>query len=289
MAAMPRSLEVRAYAKINLGLRILGRRPDGFHELRTVFQTISLADRLTVTLQPGRGVDLELAGDDGGAGPQANLAARAAALAAEKFKLRGRIRLCLEKRIPVGAGLGGGSSDAAAVLRALARWATPPPDVADLLPLAAELGSDVPAFLFGGTVLGLGRGEHVFPLPDLGGWHGILALPPAGPWSAVSTVTAFQAWDRRHPRRRPTDSGLPLENDFEPALRSLSPAFADLRRALKASGARWVGLTGSGAAFYGLFAAAPPARAALARLRDRGQVWPFRFVGRAAYRGNLDR
>lgn len=284
---MPRSIQVRAFAKINLGLRILGRRPDGFHELRTVFQTISLADRLTISLSAGRGVKLLVTGDDGGAGPAANLAARAAASAAEAFNIRGRIQVQLEKRVPVGAGLGGGSSDAAAVLRALAGWVRPQPELADLLPLAAALGCDVPALLVGGTVLGLDRGDDVHPLPDLPRWHGVLTLPAAGPASAVSTAAAFAAWDRRRAPRPVHAPRRLLANDFEPGLAAAAPAVTRLRRNLLQQGARWASLTGSGAGIYGLFPQSDQAARALAHLRSAGPAWPFRFITRAEHHRGL--
>lgn len=194
------TLRARAYAKINLGLRILGRRADGFHELRTIFQTISLADTVTLRLEPGRGVRLEAvhtaaAVDWPAMSDEKNLACRAAQLAQEEFGPRARIGIGLVKRIPVGAGLGGGSADAAAVLRLLAGRARQRPPAQVLLQLAATLGSDVPALLLGGTVLGLGRGEECYRLPSLPSWHVLVAMPP-GP---VATAAAYQRWDQLHP------------------------------------------------------------------------------------------
>src|SRR6185437_16556731 len=136
-AATP--LRARAYAKINLGLKIVGRRADGFHDLRTIFQTLALHDRVVIELHGGRGVRLELDGEaDGVAADGGNLAARAAALAAEAWGMRRQIVIRLHKRIPVGAGLGGGSSDAAAVLRLLATAARRPAALALQLALARQ-------------------------------------------------------------------------------------------------------------------------------------------------------
>src|SRR5262249_36130499 len=153
---------------INLGLRVLYRRPDNFHEIRTIFQTISLSDRVELVYQRGRktrSVELtcrraELAGPG-------NLAARAALRLLEATGSAGSVRLHLEKRTPIGAGLGGGSSDAAAVLLALGSLLRPQPSRELLHRLAQDLGSDVPFFLVGGRALGVGRGAEVYPLADI--------------------------------------------------------------------------------------------------------------------------
>lgn len=303
---------VRAHAKLNLGLKIVARRPDGFHELRTVFQTISLADRLEVELaRSGRGLWIESRGLDAPTG-EANLAYRAAALGAEAFGVPGGIRIHMEKRIPLGAGLGGGSADAAAVLRVLARAARRPPSWRAQLDCAARLGSDVPALLLGGTVLGLGRGEEVYPLADLGRWHCVVVLP-GGEVSHIATPEAFARWDgaRRLTARQASDtimefcSLLPqvlpafrsdernrgpkgprvqagLENDFQPEVFSLSPDFPRIHHQLRRSQALWVSLTGSGAAQYGLFRQAEAARAA-ARGLTNDRAWTARFVSRREF------
>ncbi len=206
------TVRARAFAKLNLGLRILGRRRDGYHELRSVLQTISLADTLTLTFRPGRGVRLEaVRAAPGVCWPELadgqNLAVRAALLAREEFGLRGQIGVALHKRIPLGAGLGGGSADAAAVLRVAAAQARRPPPAAALYRLAAALGSDVPALLLGGTVLALGRGEECYRLPDLPAWYCLLAAP-AG--VAVATAEAYARWDRLHAGR---SAGLTAEKN----------------------------------------------------------------------------
>ncbi len=186
------TVRVQALAKVNLGLRILYRRPDHFHELRTVFQTISLADRIELDYRRqaggpgGRSVELscnrpDLAGPD-------NLAARAALRLLEATGSKGRVRIQLDKIIPAGAGLGGGSSDAGAVLLALASRLRPAPPFDLLLRLAAELGSDVPFFLLGGRALGVGRGTEIYPLPDTPARWLLVAAPPIH----VSTAEAYR-------------------------------------------------------------------------------------------------
>ena len=159
-----RCIQLQAYAKINLGLAVLGRREDGYHELRTIYQSISLADTVEVRLSPRAGdVTLESAGYDVPRGND-NLAVRAAIAIRKELRIRSGISIRLRKRIPPGSGLGGASSDASAVLRAVLALSgkSVPPE--HLLHLAAELGSDVPYFLIGGRAIGVGRGEEVYPL-----------------------------------------------------------------------------------------------------------------------------
>ena len=168
------ALKVHAYAKVNLTLEVLGRRTDGYHEVRTVLQTIDLADTLHVT--PGDGIRFH-SSDSGLNGP-ANLVYRAAeALRQETGESRGA-DIYLEKRIPVGTGLGGGSADAAATLMALSRMWGLGLDNGRLLDIASTLGADVPFLLDGGTALGTGRGDQVAALPPLPPRWMVLACPP---------------------------------------------------------------------------------------------------------------
>ena len=157
-------MEVLTYAKVNLTLEILGRRDDGYHEIRTILQTIDLADRLDISKSPRLRVECDQPGLSG----EGNLVWRAAQKLAERAGVSPQVRIRIQKRIPVGMGLGGGSSDAAAALLALG----PPVGVGlgtreELSRTAAELGSDVPFFLTGGTALAQGRGEQVAALPPL--------------------------------------------------------------------------------------------------------------------------
>jgi len=157
--ANPEARRLRALAKINLDLRVLGKRPDGFHELRTIFQTISLADTIDIAFTPGRKTSIEV---EDGLGIPDNLAARAARVALEAMGVTGRVEMRIRKRIPMGAGLGGGSSDAAAVLLALAVLAGREVELPELCAMAEQLGSDVPFFLLGGRAVGIGRGSELF-------------------------------------------------------------------------------------------------------------------------------
>src|SRR5437762_2477664 len=180
----------RSFAKINLGLRIGALRSDGFHELRTVYQTVALHDVVRVSL--GRGAGIEIRCDDPRVPTDStNTCWQIVELAIAPMKARGRVVIDIEKRLPVQGGLGGASGNAVAALLALERALKKKLPGADRLRVAAEVGSDLPLFLIGGTVLGVGRGEEVYPLPDLPAMPCVIALPDV----AVSTPKAFQDWD----------------------------------------------------------------------------------------------
>lgn len=295
------SIQGRAFAKINLGLRILGLRPDGFHELRTVFQTVSLSDGIEVSWRPRAraGVRLDCT-DPSLAGPE-NLAARAADRLLSCGRWRGRVEVSIEKRIPMGAGLGGGSADAGATLAALERLLDPRPTSLELLDAAAEVGSDVPFFLTGGRAVGVGRGEEVYPLPE----------PPRNQWMAlvcpevhVATAEAYRALadsrrtaltsDRKPLRigsfrsgiRAPggdaaTDLAQCLENDFEEVVFDRFPELSTWKERLLAVGASGASMSGSGSAVFGLFEDRRAASDAVKRLRDgQTSVVAARTVGR---------
>ena len=280
-----RTLHGWAPAKINLGLRVLERRDDGFHELRTVLQTISLADRLSVGYDPtaATGVDLHCS-DPNLAGPD-NLASRAARELLARGAWRGSVDIRLEKRIRPGSGLGGGSSDAAAVLLALARLLHPRPTAALLHEVAAGLGSDVPFFLVGGAAVAVGRGEEVYPLPDPPHERCLLLLVPD---FGISTPEAYGYLSRARqagltPAQRRNiisvfcsttsvsacgsarnATGV-LSNDFEAAVFPRFPQLSEWRDRLVKAGALPAMLSGSGAALFGVFAGRRDA--ALARKR----------------------
>ena len=296
-------MTIQALAKVNLGLLVLYRRPDNFHELRTVFQTISLADRLKLDYRRTGGPAAELTCDRADlAGPE-NLAARAAQRLLEATGSKGRVRLHLEKRIPVGAGLGGGSSDAAAVLRALGDLLRPAVPREVLFRLAGELGSDVPFFLLGGRALGLGRGAEVYPLADLAERWMVVAAPAIH----VSTAEAYRrlspnlttnAWNDKIDRfcssvcvteqgpgrGMAQDLRAGLENDFEPVVFRMHPELETLKARLKRLGARPALLCGSGSAVFGVFAD----RRQAVRARDSldledGRCFVVKTVTRAGY------
>src|SRR5438309_8125008 len=189
------SIRVPAFAKVNLRLDVLTRRADGYHELRTIFQSISLHDSLQLDLSRRRGIELHILGDAVlAAGSQRqNLVWRAAEALRRHLKIAGGIRITLRKRVPVGRGLGGGSSDAAAALTGLLRLMRRRIPREQLLEIAAGLGADVPFFRFGGRALGTSRGDEIYPLPD-GQRRTLLVVSPRD--IAVSTRDAYGWLDR---------------------------------------------------------------------------------------------
>lgn len=277
---MPR-VRLSSYCKVNLCLEILGRRDDGYHELSTIFQTVSLADYLTLQVG-GRRLEIRVPGAGAPAGPD-NLAWRAA----EAYRhLRGwpdGLRIELHKRVPAGAGLGGGSSNAAAMLNGLGMLDDQPPDRAELLRLAAELGSDVAFFLEGGTALGRGRGERLQPLPTPGNCWLVLTRPELH----ISTAEAYglleagdfsdgaRAEAMAETLRRGTGGEAMAEhvfNGFTRALVARWPQLAALTEALTKAGALAPAISGSGSAAFGLFADAEGAGMAAQVLRD-SDLW----------------
>jgi 4-diphosphocytidyl-2-C-methyl-D-erythritol kinase len=181
---------VRSFAKINLGLRIGSLRPDGFHELRTVYQTIALHDVIRVSFGRGSGIEIRCE-DSRVPEDESNTCYRIVERAMVALKARRRVVIEIEKRLPVQGGLGGASGNAVAALLALERALKKEVPGPERLRIAAEVGSDLPLFLVGGTVLGVGRGEEVYPLPDLPAIACVVATPEIG----VSTPKAFADWD----------------------------------------------------------------------------------------------
>jgi 4-diphosphocytidyl-2-C-methyl-D-erythritol kinase len=289
---MTRSARVRPLAKINLDLRVLGRRSDGFHELRTIFQTISLADSLELSFTPARKTTITLAEDN----IPDNLVLRAAKATMSAMRTTGRVEMRLRKRIPMGAGLGGGSSDAAAVLLALPVLAGRKIAIEKLLPIAQELGSDVPFFLLGGAAAGIGRGTELFPLSDSPSAPGVLVCPnihvsTAEAYRVLSAglttglqenkMFAFQSHMLGWGSRRPGT------NDFEAVVFRQHGRLAGLRRRLLQAGAVSAMMTGSGSAIFGLFPTAADASLAAGSLAEPelvSRVFRFQLVNRARYR-----
>jgi 4-diphosphocytidyl-2-C-methyl-D-erythritol kinase len=254
---MSGALRARAHAKINLSLRVLGSRPDGYHELRTVFQSLALHD--TLTIRRTRGPFTLTCDDPGCPADRTNIVAIAAGRLWKAAGKRGAprgIAIHIAKRIPVRAGLGGGSSDAAAAIRLLGRmWRI---DGVRQRAIGARLGADVPYFFEGGTVLGVERGDCVFPLVDRPSSWVVLVLPSFG----VSTKEAFGWFDRQGRRR----AGKERDNDLEQVVGQHHPEIPRLVRALEKAGASQAAMTGSGSTVFGLFSrrnAAVDAAAAL--------------------------
>ncbi len=263
-----RSVRLPAFAKINLCLHVMGKRPDGYHELRTIFQAISLHDTLELSITPG---------------------------ARGRFGFRGSVSTHLDKKIPVARGLGGGSSDAAATLIGLMRLTKTEVPLPRLMEIAASLGADVPFFLFGGRALAVNRGDEIYPLPSAPK-QTILVVSPynigvstkdAYEWiSAELTKTAkppriwgFCAlcWSRQ---------GAGLSNDFEGPVFRHHPRLGEIRDALLKRGAADAALAGSGSAVFGVFRSPAQARRT-ARAFPEDSVFVVETLSREDYGRSL--
>ena len=292
-----KSVRVPAYAKVNLRLDVLGRRADGYHELRTIFQTISLHDTLALEATHEPGIDLRITGNSQLAGEPAhdNLIYRAIDQIAREIGTRQGVRAVLTKRIPVGRGLGGGSSDAAAALVGFLRLAGKRVAAARLAEIASALGADVPFFLHGGRVLGIGRGDEIYPLPDLTRRQ-VLVISPHQ--IAVPTKDAYQWLSRELTNGEgPTKlmrfcalcwspQGGALSNDFEAAVFPRYPRLAAIKRELLQQGAAEASLAGSGSAVFGVYQHPAKARRAV-RAFPRDQVFLCSTLSRAEYRRKM--
>jgi 4-diphosphocytidyl-2-C-methyl-D-erythritol kinase len=284
---------VQSFAKINIGLYIgpPEMRSDGFHELRTVYQTIALHDTVKVEIKRNMtGVEIKCK--------------------VKTFKLRGRVVITIDKQLPIQGGLGAASGNALATMIGIEREVKKRLDALDRLRICAEVGSDVPLFLLGGTVLGLGRGEQVYPLPELPELDVVIATPDVG----VSTPKAFAAWDGLFTGPKMTKSGQSdtlnkfsnhiyewldkyccspesgvsakggnraepllldlvrtgIENDFERVVFPQFPELRDIKQAMEHAGAKYASLSGSGSTVYGLFVSQAAAMKAVATLEAKG-------------------
>lgn len=305
-------IRVPAFAKVNLCLHIVGRRPDGYHELRTIFQSIGLHDTLELSLTRSGGIVLDV--DESGLAPlwenggraaarpysqaaplptgRENLVWRALDGMRRELGLKRGIRARLAKQIPVARGLGGGSSDAAAALLGLLRLTRRKMALPRLVELSAGLGADVPFFLFGGRALGVSRGDEIYPLPDAPkGW--VVVVSPQG--IGVSTRDAYRWAGARLTKRprapklwsfcalcwSPQRGGAP--NDFEAPVVARHPRLARIKRALLQRGAAEAALAGSGSAVFGVFPNPAQARRA-AQGFPGDQVFVVETLSRAEYR-----
>src|SRR5271156_1460298 len=288
-----RSLRIPAFAKINSCLHIIAKRPDGYHELRTIFQTISLRDTVHFSLKnDSDSFSMLLTCDDStlSVGPE-NLVFRAAMAFKKEFGFRGNLVVHLEKKIPVARGLGGGSSDAAATLIGLMRLTETTLPLAKMIKLAASLGADVPFFLFGGRALAVSRGDEIYPLPDQPK-RSVVVVSPKG--IGVSTKDAYEwasaeltkdsephklfrfcalCWSRQ---------GSRLSNDFESPVFRRHPRLEEIRAGLLKRGAADAALAGSGSAVFGIFRNPAQARRS-AREFPEDSVFVVETISRAKY------
>jgi 4-diphosphocytidyl-2-C-methyl-D-erythritol kinase len=268
-------MRIRSFAKINLGLEVLRKRLDGYHDIRTLFQWIDLHDTLTFDVLETP--EIRLSGDDPSIPwDETNLIFRAASLLGERFGAELGADIRVEKRIPAGSGLAGGSGDAAMTLFALNMlWSCGLPQE-ELMSLGAALGSDVAYFLEGGLCLGEGRGERLTPLPDLPAMPLVLAFPgfpvPTARVYAnlrISSLTSEPIDSRINGFLETREVGF-LENQLEDTIFSLYPQLQEYKSLFREHGAVLSLVTGSGSAVYGLFRDRGEAKCCLAAMRTRG-------------------
>jgi 4-diphosphocytidyl-2-C-methyl-D-erythritol kinase len=293
-------VRIPALAKVNLRLEVLGKRADSFHELRTIFQSISLKDELRLRSTRKSGITLRVFGSASLSNEpvEKNLVYRAVDALRQEFRQRDGIAIELRKTIPAGRGLGGGSSDAASALIGYLRLAKKQLPRERLFELAATLGADVPFFLEGGRALGIGKGDEIYPLPDIPKLHLLVVSPNA---IHVPTPDAYRWLDApKFNAAQLTNSagnpklyrfcalawslqGRPLLNDFEDAVFQQHPRLAEIKRDLLQNGATEALLAGSGSAVIGVFPSPAKARRAAVGF-PLDQTFVCETVSRDSYR-----
>jgi 4-diphosphocytidyl-2-C-methyl-D-erythritol kinase len=291
------TIRIPAYAKVNLRLEVLGKRADGYHELRTVFQTVSLHDTLEFRSSRRPGIALEIQGNESLAkeAVEKNLVYRAVDALRRESRIRPGVEITLQKEIPAGRGLGGGSSDAAAALLGYLQFTRQKFETPRLLEIAATLGADVPFFLIGGTALGIGKGEEIYPLADARRLNLLIVsptdihvpTPDAYRWlhaPELASLTKSAAnhklfkfcalcWSARE---------ASLSNDFEDAVFRRHPRLGKIKRDLLHEGASEALLAGSGSAVFGVFPSPAKARRAAVGF-PHDQAFVCETVSRSRY------
>ena len=292
-----KEVRIPAHAKVNLRLEVLGKRADGYHELRTIFQTVSLHDSLRLRSSRRPGIALSVTGNEKLSQEplEKNLVYRAVDALRRELKVRAGVEILLEKRIPAGRGLGGGSSDAAAALLGYLRFTEKKIASAQLISMAAGLGADVPFFLFGGRALGVSKGDEIYPLPDIPKVSLLIVSPKD---IHVPTPDAYR-WLHAPELASLTKSAAAhklygfcalcwsaqeesLWNDFEVAVFQRRPRLAKIKRALLRVGASEALLAGSGSAVFGVFPSPAKARRAVVGF-PQDQTFVCESVSRARY------
>jgi 4-diphosphocytidyl-2-C-methyl-D-erythritol kinase len=277
-----REVRISAFAKINLCLDVLGKRPDGYHELRTIFQTVSLHDELRLRVSRHPDISLSIKGNAvlSQEPSQKNLVYRAVDALRHALKIHSGVEMELRKTIPAGRGMGGGSSDAAAALLGYLRLTGRTLPLPQLLEIASSLGADVPFFLFGGRALGVSRGDEIYPLPDIPKLFVLIVSPRD---IHVPTLDAYK-WLKARPLTLTKSAADPklwgfcalcwsaqgsgLSNDFERPVFRRHTRLAQIKRALLQRGAAEASLAGSGSAVFGVFPSPAQARRAAVGFPD---------------------
>jgi 4-diphosphocytidyl-2-C-methyl-D-erythritol kinase len=249
-------MKLRAFAKVNLGLEIEGKMDDGYHRIKTIFQSIDLFDILDFEIMES---GIEVKGDrEDIPWNEGNLIYKAVKKFNEKFGIKKGVRVYVEKRIPPGSGLGGGSSNAACTLIALRRIFCPHLEMEKLVPIASEIGADVPYFLHGGTCLGEGRGDLIREIEDLENLHFFIVIPDVN----VSSEEAYNEWDRSRLTFSPKKSNIKrlekhidldsLRNDLEKVVFRKYKKLEEIKKRMKKEGFRKVLMSGSGSSIFGV-------------------------------------
>ncbi|HTB91509.1 MAG TPA: 4-(cytidine 5'-diphospho)-2-C-methyl-D-erythritol kinase [Candidatus Sulfotelmatobacter sp.] len=292
-----RTIRIPAYAKVNLRLEVLGKRADGYHELRTIFQTVGLHD--TLEFRPSRrpGISLQVRGNEILAKEdlEKNLVYRAVDALRRETRLRPGVEITLQKKIPAGRGLGGGSSDAAAALLGYLQFTRQNVGTSQLLEIAASLGADVPFFLFGGTALGISKGEEIYPLPDAPRLTLLIVspndihvpTPDAYRWLHAPDLASLTKSAANHKLFRFcalcwSSQGACLSNDFEDAVFRRHPRLGKIKRDLLHRGASEALLAGSGSAVFGVFPSPAKARRAVVGF-PHDQAFVCETISRSRY------
>jgi 4-diphosphocytidyl-2-C-methyl-D-erythritol kinase len=304
-----REVLIPAFAKINLRLDVLGKRPDGFHELRTIFQSISLRDELHLRDSRRPGISLRIDGNENLSHepPEKNLVYRAVDALRKELKLRGGVEIALKKIIPAGRGLGGGSSDAAAALLGYLRLKGKKLPTSRLIEIAASLGADVPFFLLGGRALGVNKGDEIYPLADIEKLAVLVVspreihvpTPDAYKWLKAKAIGSNAGSGRDSLTKGPINhklwkfcalcwspQGSGLSNDFEGPVFQRHPRLGKIKRELLQSGAAEASLAGSGSAVFGVFPSPVQARRAAVGFPD-DQTFVCETISRDRYERDL--
>jgi 4-diphosphocytidyl-2-C-methyl-D-erythritol kinase len=285
-----KSLRLPAFAKVNLTLNITGKRPDGYHELRTIFQAISLADKLDVAITPAKNLEIDFTCSDAALAGDDNLVVRAIRALAPEIGFTGHVQIRLEKNIPVARGLGGGSSDAAAALIGMLRLTKSKLPLERLVQIGASLGADVPFFLFGGRALAVNRGDEIYPMEDVPK-RSVVVVSPKGigvPTKDAYSWLAPELTRLTNPHRIWRFCALcwsrqeALSNDFEGPVFSRHPRLGEIRADLLKRGAADAALAGSGSAVFGIFRNPARARRA-ARAFPEDSVFVVETLSRERY------
>ena len=292
-----REIRIPAFAKVNLRLDVLGKRADGYHEVRNILQTVTLHDTLRFRSARGSGIELRIEGNPqlSQEAVEKNLVYRAVDALRRELRIRPGVEILLQKKVPAGRGLGGGSGDAAAALLGYLQLTRKRLQPMRLLEIASSLGADVPFFLLGGRALGVGKGDEIYPLPDVPKKTLLIVspkdihvpTPDAYRWLHAPELASLTKSAANHKLFEFcalcwSTLGGPLSNDFENAVFRRHPRLNQIRRVLLQGGASEALLAGSGSAVFGVFPSPAKARRAV-RGFPHDQTFVCETLSRSSY------